>query len=137
MNEVNPKPLQPFNPEQCQGIADLICVPICDIFNQSISQGTFSDDWKYARATPLYKQGDRCDVNNYHPISVIPIVAKVFERIVFEQLYAFLEERDILSQNQLGFRANHSAVTALLEATYNIDDRKINGVVFLDLKKSF
>ena len=63
--------------------ADLICVPICDIFNQSINQGTFPDDWKYARVSPLYKQGDRGDVNNYRPISVIPIVAKAFERIVY------------------------------------------------------
>ena len=121
--------------------ADLICVPICDIFNQSISQGIFPDDWKYARVTPLYKQGDRGDVNNYRPISVIPIVAKVFERIVYEQLYAYLEEHDILCQNQSEFRANHSAVTALLEATdswaYNIDNGKINGVIFLDLKKAF
>ena len=59
-------------------------MPICDIFNQSISQGTFPDDWKYARVTPLYKQGDRGDVNNYRPISVIAIVAKVFERIVYD-----------------------------------------------------
>ncbi|PFX19180.1 putative RNA-directed DNA polymerase from transposon X-element [Stylophora pistillata] len=121
--------------------ADLICVPICDIFNQSISQGTFPDDWKYARITPLYKQGDRGDANNYRPISVIPIMAKVFERIVYEQLYAYLEEHDILCQNQSGFRANHSTVTALLEATdswaYNIDNEKINGVIFLDLKKAF
>ena len=67
--------------------ADLICVPICDIFNQSINQGTFPDDWKYARVSPLYKQGDHGDVKNYRPISVIPIVAKAFERIVYEQLY--------------------------------------------------
>ena len=116
--------------------ADLICVPICDIFNESISQGIFPDDWKYARVTPLYKQGDRGDVNNYRPISVIKIVAKVFQRIVYEQLYAYLEEHDVLCQNQSGFRANHSTVTALLEATdswaYNIDNRKINGVIFLD-----
>ena len=68
-------------------------MPICDIFNQSISQGIFPDDWKYARVTPLYKQGDRGDVNNYCPISVIPIVAKVFERIVYEQLYAYFSGR--------------------------------------------
>ena len=121
--------------------ADLICVPICDIFNQSISQGKFPDDWKYARVTPLFKQGNRDDVNNYRPISVIPIVAKVFERIVYDQLYAYLEEHDILYQNQSGFRATHSTVTALLEATdswaYNIDNGKINGVIFLDLKKAF
>ena len=121
--------------------ADLICVPICDIFNQSISQGKFPDDWKYARVTPLFKQGNRDDVNNYRPISVIPIVAKVFERIVYDQLYAYLEEHDILYKNQSGFRATHSTVTALLEATdswaYNIDNGKINGVIFLDLKKAF
>ena len=72
---------------------------------------------------------------------MIPIVAKVFERIVYEQLYAYLEEHDILCQNQSGFRANHSTVTAFSEATdswaYNIDNRKINGVIFLDLKKAF
>ena len=66
---------------------------------------------------------------------MIPIVAKVFE------LYAYLEEHDIVCQNQSGFRANHSTVTALLEATdswaYNIDNGKINVVIFLDLKKSF
>ena len=69
------------------------------------------------------------------------IVAKVSERIVYGQLYAYLKEHDILCQNQSGFRANHSTVTALLEATdswaYDIDNEKINGVIFLDLKKSF
>ena len=76
-------------------------MPICDIFNQFISQGTFPDDWKYARVTSLYKQGDCGDVNNYRPISVIPIVEKVFERIVYEQLYAYLEEHDILCQKSI------------------------------------
>ena len=72
---------------------------------------------------------------------MIPIMEKVFERIGYEQLYAYLEEHDILYQNQSRFHANHSTVTALLEATdswaYNIDNGKINGVVFLDLKKAF
>lgn len=57
--------------------------------------------------------------NNLNNSSVTKnnIMAKVFERIVYEQLYAYLEEHDILCQNQSGFRANHSTVTALLEAT--------------------
>ena len=67
--------------------ADLICISICDIVNQPISLGIFPDDWKCARATPLFKQGDRDDLNNYRPISVISVVAKVFERIVYDQLY--------------------------------------------------
>jgi len=119
--------------------ADLICIPIRDIFNQSVSQSIFPDDWKRAKVTPLFKQGDRDDLNNYRPISVISVIAKAFERIVYDQLYAYLEEHNIICKYQSGFRAIHSTVTALLEATdtwtYNIDRGKINAVVFLDLKK--
>ena len=120
---------------------DLICIPICNIFNQLISQGIFPDDWKCTRVTLLFKLGDRNDVNNYRPISVISVVAKVFERIVYDQLHAYLEEHSIICKYRSGFRATHSTVTALLEATdtwaYNIDLGKTNGVVFLDLKKAF
>ena len=97
--------------------ADLISSPICNIFNQSISQGVFPDDWKSARVAPLFKQGDRDDVNNNRPISVISVVAKVFERILYDQVYAYLEEHNIICKHQTGFRAAHSIVTALLEAT--------------------
>ena len=62
--------------------ADLISITLCNIFNNSLSSGLFPDDWKCARVTPLFKQGERTDVNNYRPISVISIIAKVFERIV-------------------------------------------------------
>ena len=96
---------------------------------------------KCAKVTPLFKQGDRDDLNNYRPISVILVMAKVFERIVYDQLYAYLEEYNIICKYQSGFRAIHSTVTALLEATdtwaHNIDRGKINAVVFLDLKKAF
>jgi len=72
---------------------------------------------------------------------VISVVAKVFERIVYDQLYAYLEEHSIICKCQSGFRSTHSTVPALLEATdawaYNIDRGKINAVVFLDLKKAF
>ena len=63
--------------------------PICDIFNQSISLSIFPDDWKCPRVTPLFKKGDREDLNNYCSISVISVVAKVFESIVYDQLYAY------------------------------------------------
>ena len=120
--------------------ADLICIPLCHIFNQSLSLGIFPEDWKCARVKPLFKQGNRDDMNNYRPISVVPVRAKVFERIVYDQLYAYLTEHDIVCKHQSGFRTLHSTVTALLEATdtwaYNIDKGKINAVVFLDLKKS-
>ena len=93
------------------------------------------------RVISLFKQGDRRNLNNYRPISVIPIVAKVFERIIYDQVYAFLIANNLLSNSQSGFRPLHSTVTALLEATnswaYNIYQGNVNAVVFLDLKKAF
>ena len=87
------------------------------------------------------KQGDRDDLNNYRPISVISVVAKVFERIIYDQVYGYLEEHNIICKHQSDFRAAHSTVTALLEITdtwaYNIERGKINAIVFLDLKKAF
>ena len=72
---------------------------------------------------------------------MISVVPKVFERIIYDQVYAYLEEHNIICKHQSGFRAAHSTVTALLEANdtwaYNIDRNKINAVVFLDLKKAF
>ena len=78
---------------------------------------------------PTVKQGDRTDLDNYRP------------RIIYDQLYAFLMGNNLPSSYQSGFRSLHSTVTSLFEATddwaYNIDQRDVNAVVFLDLKKAF
>ena len=80
-------------------------------------------------------------MNNYGPISVISGIAKVFERIIYNQLSSYLSENNIFSQYQSGFRSFHSTMTALLEVTdnwaFNIDRGYVNAVVFLDLKKAF
>ena len=68
-------------------------------------------------SNPFFKKGGRDDLNNYLPISVISVVAKVFKRIVYGQLYAYLEEHDIIGKYHSGFRAIHSTVTAIIEAT--------------------
>ena len=76
------------------------------IFNQSLTTGIFLDEWKFARVTPLYKNsGKRSDPRNYRPISVIPVVAKVFERIIYDQLYHYLTKNNFLSCHQSGFRS--------------------------------
>ena len=67
----------------------------------------------------MFKEGEPSDLNNYRPISVISVMTKVFERIVYDQLYNFLTNEDIISNHQSGFRSLHSTVTALLEATDN------------------
>lgn len=119
----------------------VISVSITAIFNTAISTGIFPDEWKLARVTPIFKNGKTSDLNNYRPISIIPVIAKVFEKVIYDQLYKFLNDNKLLSNCQSGFRSLHSTVTALLKATddwrLNIDNSLINGVVFLDLKKAF
>jgi retron-type reverse transcriptase len=91
--------------------------------------------------SPIFKSGAKTDPSNYRPISVIPVVAKIFEKIFFDQLYEYLKTNKLLSPCQSGFRSMHSTLTALIEATnswsVNIDNRLVNGVVFIDLKKAF
>ena len=121
---------------------DLIAESLTYIFNQSLLTVIFPDEWKSARVTPLYKNsGKRNDTTNHRPISVIIVVAKIFERVLYDQLYLYLGENCILSRYQSGFCSLHSTVTALLEATdswaMNIYRAFVNSVVFLDLKKAF
>ena len=121
LRQIAVKYFQPVSIKYLQDLtrecAELICISICKIFNCSLTTGIFPDDWKCAKVTPLFKQGSSSDMNNYRPISVISVVAKVFERIRYDQVYAYLSEHSIISKSQSGFRSIHSTVTALLEAT--------------------
>ena len=96
---------------------------------------------KLAKVTPIYKSGDKTECRNYRPISVISAVAKVFEKLVYRQLSEFLDNYQLLSTNQSGFRTHHSTETTLLcssnQYLVNMDRGLINGVLFLDLKKAF
>ena len=80
-------------------------------------------------------------MNNYRPISVISIVTKTMEKLVYNQLYEYFTENDMPKTSQHGFKPNHSKVTAMLEIVnkwfHKIYIGQLNGVVFLDLKKAF
>ena len=72
--------------------ADLIAKSITNIFNASLTLGIFLEDWKCAKVTPIFKQGARNELNNYRPISVISVISKDFERIIYNQLYTYMIE---------------------------------------------
>lgn len=118
--------------------SDLITESLCLIFDHLISTGIFSEQWKCSKLIPLFKQGDCKDLNNYCPISIIPVVGKVFGRVIYDQVYAFLIDNNLLSNRQSGFRCLHSLVTGVLEAinswAYNIDNGIVNAVILLDLR---
>ena len=120
---------------------NIIAPSLTKIFIRSINTGIFPTEWKLARVTPIFKKGKRDDPNNYRPISVIPTVAKIFEKIAYDQLCDYLNDNNLLTHCQSGFRSLHSTLTTLIEATnswsVNIDNGLVNGVIFIDLKKVF
>ena len=69
-----------------------------------LCSGVVPAKWKQSRVTPIFKEGDRFETSNYHPISVIPAIMKVFERLIHDQLYDYLQVSDIMSHDQSGFR---------------------------------
>ena len=122
-------------------IANFIAPSLTFIFNLSIRTGTYIDEWKLARVIPIYKSEDKRKCENYRPISVLPIVSKIFEGEVFSQIYSFLNRHAPLSKFQSGFRPKHGTLAALIQMCdqwqTDMDDGKINGVVFLDICKAF
>ena len=120
---------------------DLIAKPLAHIVNLSISAGIFSDFLKIARVIPVFKSGDRRLMSNYRPVSVLPIFSKVFERVVYNRLISYVDRLNILTENQYGFRKDHSTSLALLDL-YNkissgIDIKEFTVGIFLDLSKAF
>jgi hypothetical protein len=111
------------------------------IFKHSLSTGIYINDWKLARVSPIYKSEDRKKCENYRPISILPIISKVFETEVFTQIYKYLKENSLLSKSQSGFRPKHESVGALIQMCdqwlSDMDKGKIDGVVCLDIRKTF
>ena len=113
---------------------------LCYVMNLSLKYGAVPKEWKHARVIPLYKYGKCDEASNYRPISVLPIISKIMERIVHDQLYKFIEENNILNKWQSGFRPGYSTETAITYVTdlllTEMDSKKLTGVVFLNLKKA-
>ena len=121
--------------------AALICIPLTKIINISLESGHIPSEWKIARVIPLFKSGKAVDLDNYRPISVLPVASKILERAVHVQLYAYLTDKNYLSPYQCGFRKKHSTETDVIYFTdsvrRNIDQGLLTGAVFVDLRKAF
>ena len=119
--------------------ASVVSGSLTRLFNQSLESHTFPSLWKFGKVSALFKKGDRCDANNYRPITVLPTVSKILEKAVHIQLYAYLTNNKIISQ--FGFRPKLSTGTALAHFTDNIlqnmDTGRFTIAVFLDLSKAF
>ncbi len=141
INQSKSTGLDGINPRFLKICYDLIAEPITHIINASLMSGLIPLDWKVARVSPLYKDGSRNKILNYRPISVLPIMGKILERLVHEQVYDFFTRNNLFDKNQAGFRSGHSTVScalSVLDHVYlSLDRKQIVGIVFLDLKKAF
>ena len=93
--------------------ADVLAHSLEILFNLSIQQCKIPEEWKKATVSPLYKGGSKCDRKNFRPISVIPIVSKVLERLVHNQFAPYFDENNLLCRSQSGFRKKHLTETAV------------------------
>ena len=124
-----------------KAISNVLAPILSVIINQSLYTGIFPDKLKIAKVLPLFKKGDAWLMENYRPISLLSTLSKVFERVVFEQLYEYLNSNDLLYQSQYGFRKDHSTELASIELIDLICKEMDKGdtpiSIFLDLSKAF
>ncbi len=107
----------------------------------SIKTNTFPDTWKVAQVTPIFKKNSTQDLNNYRPISILPVLSKLIEKHVSIHLYEYLNSHDLLTSRQSGFRAKHSCETALHQMLDDwltcINNKETVGILFIDFCKAF
>lgn len=111
------------------------------IFNNSINSTTVPSQWKISVVLPLAKKADPKTLSDYRPISILNVLSKILERLVYLQLLSHIKSNEILPANQSGFREGFSTVTSLLDVTdlilKSFDESKITTAVFLDYTKAF
>ncbi|CAH8638517.1 unnamed protein product [Dicrocoelium dendriticum] len=137
------KPAGPdgLHPLIIKSLAAIISPVVTDLFNKSLSEGSLPNDWKRSVVRPIPKGGDPSKVDNYRPICLTPVLAKVIEKIVKKRLIHLLQSKELLTPAQHGFRMGYSCVTNLLvtrqEWLQALNRGKSVDVIYIDFSKAF
>lgn len=122
-------------------VADIIARPLSHIFNICLSTGTFPAAVRTAKITVIYKKGDKNNLGNYRPISILPVLSKAFEKLLHSRLSTFTDKYNLMSDSQYGFRKTRSTELALLTQkefiAQEIENKKIVLGIFVDFTKAF
>ena len=117
------------------------CRPLKLIFQPYLETGKFSIDWKKVNVVSVHKRGDKQILENYRPMSFLPLASKFFEKLLHDRMFEFFTENNLISKIRSGFRPNHSSINQLLSITQEIyqsfDDSLDVRAVFLDTSKAF
>lgn len=119
----------------------IIAGPLTHVINLSLIQGVVPDDLKSARVVPLYKKKDKTEIGNYRPVSILSIISKIYEKVVYDQVEGYLCNNDLLYKFQSGFRRGFSTDTCLVHLSdcirFQMDQGNLVGMILLDLQKAF
>ncbi|XP_065662691.1 uncharacterized protein LOC136085324 [Hydra vulgaris] len=111
------------------------------VFNASIKQGVFPDQLKIAKVIPIYKQGDKTNINNYRPILVLSTFSKLLERIIYKRIFKYFDQNNLLYFKQFGFKKHistgHAVIQFVREISESFEKKQYTLGVFIDLSKAF
>ena len=118
-----------------------ICKPLAIIFQNCLRSGKFPPEWKKANVVPTFNKGDKQCIKYYRPVSLLPVCGKVVERLLYNNMFSFFRENDLISSKQSGFRPSDSCTNQLLSIAHEIlsafdDGHEVRGV-FFDISKAF
>ena len=146
MNALNPN--KSHGPDNISILMLLICgdpilVPLDLIFLNIVQTCTYPDQWKHANVTPVHKKVDKQKIKNYRPISLLPIWAKLFERILFNNIYNYLISNNLITTNQSGLKPGDSTtnqllyLTHIIHSSFDLNMSREDRHVFLVMTKAF
>ena len=93
--------------------------PLSIIFKNCIDNGAFPDIWKKYNIIPVHKKGDKQIIDIYRPVSLLPICGKIFKKLLFNSIFQFLDNNNLLNSNQSGFRISDSCEYQLLSIVHD------------------
>ena len=130
-----------FSPRVIKGVAKELSGSLSRLYNSCIREGYYPGDFKIARVVPVFKAEDPTEFSNYRPVSVLPVLSQLFERVIQKRLVHFLDRNKVTIPGQYGFRAGHSTAMAVLDMVEKVRGAWGRGNialgVFIDLKKAF
>ena len=128
-------------PKVLKELASQLSKPLYTLFNKSLEDSEIPSDWKFALVTALHKKGNKTDPSNYRPVSLTCICCKIMEKFIKDSIINHINENNLYSECQHGFRSGRSCVTQLIEViedlTKLIDQGKEVDIIYLDFKKAF
>ena len=120
---------------------NIIAPFLTKIINTCLNEGTYPDTLKISKIVPIYKTGDKKLMKNYRPISLLPLLNKIFEKVIQQRLLDFFNDHNVIGTNQFGFRKNYSTNLAIVDLheyfLRQFEEDNTTCCIFLDLAKAF